>query len=166
MSQTRACFAFADSAGGFEAHLVPGSLTVFPNGPGHDQAHGEVGVHLLLSGGGLDEIGSRHHADQAGLVDVREGAQLAGGQDRLQVGASACLPERSHLVVESLPVSREDVASTDDDVDLRGPGRHRGFDLGQPEGKGESPWGKPAETAATGIPEPSRACTAVSTIWW
>lgn len=39
----------------------------------------------------LDHVSARHHADEAGPVDVGQGAQFAGGQDGLEVRMGASL---------------------------------------------------------------------------
>lgn len=40
-----------------------------------------------------------HHGEQAGLVDVGEGAQLSNSQDGLHVGVTTGLPKLADLVI-------------------------------------------------------------------
>ena len=90
----------------------------------HHEAHRQRGVYALLAGGRLDEVGARHHADQAGARHVAQGAQLAGRENRLDVRVAARLAHRAHLIVERRPVLGEHVGAGDDDVDLLGAGGH------------------------------------------
>jgi hypothetical protein len=122
----------ANAAGGLEAHLHASALPVGPDGPDHGDPDGERGVDGLLAGGRLHEIGAGHHADQAGLVDVSEASELTGGEDGLDVGVAAGVPEGAYLVVERLPIAQEHVGARDDDVDLAGARLDRCPDLGQP----------------------------------
>ena len=61
---------------------------------------------------------------------VAQRAELAGGEDRLDVGVAAGLAHGAHLVVERPPVLGEHVGAGDDDVDLLRARRHRRADLG------------------------------------
>jgi len=74
--------------------------------------------------------------------NVGERAELAGRQDRLDVGVPAGLPERFHLVVERVPVAAQNVGARDDDIDLLGTVLYRGFDFGQSLGEGRKPSGE------------------------
>ena len=62
----------------------------------------------------------------------RSVAQLAGGEDGLDVGVAAGLPHGPHLVVERRPVLGEHMSPGDDDIDLLGARGHRGADLRDP----------------------------------
>ena len=77
--------------------------------------------------------------------------------------AAAGLLHGPDLVVERAPVLGEGVGAGDHDVDLLGAGSHRGADLPDALGKGGEAGGNPVDTAATGMPEPSSASSAVST---
>src|SRR5690606_14705648 len=116
-------------AGRLEADEVAGPLLVLADGAHHREAHWQRGIDALLARGGLDEVGTRHHRDQTGAVDVAQSAQLAGGEDDLHVGCAAGLTERAQLVVEALPVVGQGESPGDDHVYLPGPGRDRPHDL-------------------------------------
>ena len=62
----------------------------------------------------------------------RKRAQLAGGEDRLEVGRAAGRAKRPDLVVERRPVAGQHVRAGDDDVDLLRTRLDRGLDLRQP----------------------------------
>jgi hypothetical protein len=69
---------------------------------------------------------------------------------------AASRAEGAHLVVKRLPVPSQDVAAGDHDVDLGAPAFDALLDLRDAcRRKGESPAGKPVETAATGCPSPA-----------
>ncbi len=112
----------ADAAGGFEADDLAGARVEGADGAGHHQADGQGGVDGFLAGGGFDEIGAGHHADKAGAGDVGEGAELAGGQDGLEVGIAAAFAEGGDFVIERRPIAGQDVGARDDDVDFGGAG--------------------------------------------
>src|SRR5690606_8860552 len=59
-------------------------------------------------------------------------AELAGGEDRLDVRVAARFAEGTQLVVQRLPVTEQHVATRDDDVDLAGAGGDRLADLLEP----------------------------------
>src|SRR5690348_14215258 len=56
----------ADAARRLEADDVPGAVQVLTDHPGHHEAHRQRGVHGLLAGRRLDEIGACHHRDETG----------------------------------------------------------------------------------------------------
>ncbi len=103
---------------------------------------GSVALTASLPGGGLDEVGARHHRHDAGAGHVPQGAQLPGSENRLEMGRTGRSAEGLHLVVERGPVGGEHVGAGDDDVDLPGAGRHRGLDLGDPQPERREPGGK------------------------
>ena len=86
-----------DSSGRLEADPESRPLVVVPDGPAHDQPHGQGGVHPLLAGAGLDEVRAGHHADQRALVDVVHGAQLSDSQDGLHVSGPTGLLHGNNL---------------------------------------------------------------------
>jgi len=71
--------------------------------------------------------------------------------------------ERRNLVVERLPLAVENVRACDDNVDLLRAGFDAAVNLFHALGQRRKACWESAETAATGMPEPSSAFTAVST---
>jgi hypothetical protein len=124
---------------------------------------GSVALDALLAGGRLDEIGAGHHADEAGARDVRERGQLADTEDGLEVRGPARVAEGAHLVVERGPVAGEHVRARDHHVDLRGAGIDARVISASRCSKRTDPPGNPPDTAATGMPLPLSASTAVAT---
>src|SRR5204863_8992766 len=111
----------ADAARGLEPDEVAGPLAVLADLAGHHQAERQGGVDALLAGRSLDEVGARHHGDEARPRHLPERAELAGGEDRLEVGGPRRGAERLYLVVEREPVAGERVRAGYDDVDLPPP---------------------------------------------
>jgi hypothetical protein len=85
-----------DAAGGFVADLDAGAGFILADRPDHCQRHRQGRVHRFFAGRGLDEIGSGHHADQAGAGDVAQSAKLARREDRFHMRVAAGLAEGAH----------------------------------------------------------------------
>ena len=105
-SQSSASLAVRMPPAGLKPDPVAGALAVVADRARHHEPDRQRGVDALLAGGGLDEVGARHHADQAGARDVAQRAQLAGGEDGLDVRVAARLAEGAHLVVQRLASCR------------------------------------------------------------
>eukprot|EP00053_Salpingoeca_punica_P008521 m.76408 g.76408 ORF g.76408 m.76408 type:complete len:368 (+) comp14635_c0_seq2:80-1183(+) len=121
----------ADAAGRLEADLVTCPLVVVADGADHCQSNLKGGVHTLLAGGGLDCVGARHHADEAGLVNVCQRPALARGQNRLELSLTARLTHLLRLLIQRLPVAVQDVWPGDDNVNLLGASLHGHVDLSE-----------------------------------
>ena len=112
-------FGLADAACRFEADFVAGALQVFTDGTHHHETDFQRGVDRFFTGGCLDEVRACHHGDQAGLVDLFERTQVAGGEDSLHVGSLAAgLAELGDLIVERFPVTGQDEVAGNDHVDF------------------------------------------------
>merc|ERR1712146_93053 len=97
---------FADLATSrFEANVVAGSLEVIPDCAHHDKSNFVGGIHTLLAGAGLDEIGSSHHGHQACLVHIGHSAALSNGQDRLHMNIATRLFAGLDVLVQGMPIS-------------------------------------------------------------
>ena len=103
---------------------------------------GKSGVGRLFAGGCFDEVGARHHGDEAGAGHVAQGQQIAGAQNDFHVRWAAGLLERGDLIVEFLPSSAEDVSPGDDDVDLVRSGLDRAANFGDALGHRRKASGK------------------------
>merc|ERR1719278_335830 len=132
-----------DSSGWLEADPESCLVLVLPDGPAHDQPHGQGGVHPLLPGAGLDEVRPGHHADQRALVDVVHGAQLSYSQDGLHVSRATGLLHGNNLVVKLLPLVLQCELPVDDDVYLGGPSTDGQSDLLQSGAQWELTAGEP-----------------------
>mmetsp|Transcript_12155 Transcript_12155/g.27751 ORF Transcript_12155/g.27751 Transcript_12155/m.27751 type:complete len:223 (-) Transcript_12155:281-949(-) len=111
-------FGRSDTTRWLEAHLGAGPLVILPNRAAHYERHGERGVGGLLASRCLDEIGSRHHAHQAALIDERESGQLSRCENRLHVRRSTRLAEVNNLLVQRLPVAGQRVRARDHNINL------------------------------------------------
>ena len=132
-------FGFGDAACGFVADLDTGAVIIVADRAQHGQGDRQGGVDGFLAGRGLDEIGTRHHADERGAGDVSERAEFAGREDGFHMGIATSGAHFLGLIVEGLPVLGQDMAARDDDVDLARASLHTCADLGDAQGIGREP---------------------------
>ncbi len=148
---------------GLNPTLIASCLLILANRAHHDEAVWQRRVDRLFAGGGLDEVGSRHHADPAGARHIAQRSQLARRQDRLHVGVATGLAEGAHLVVERPPVAGQHVGARDDDIDLTRARLHRGANLLKLERERILPRGKASGDGGDGDIGPGSASTATGT---
>ena len=132
----------ADAARGLEADVVARRVAIVAERAQHDEAHRQRRVDILLACRGLDEIGARLHGDHARSIDIAEGLEFAGGEDRLHVRLAAGFAHRRHLVVKRRPVAVEDVGAADHDVDFTGALADGVADFGEPQRQRHEAGGK------------------------
>src|SRR5687767_5611895 len=65
----------AYATSGLEPYFVSCPIEVFTDSAYHYCADRQGGVGRLLACGGLDEVGTGHHADDARLVDIAQGSK-------------------------------------------------------------------------------------------
>src|ERR1051326_3634118 len=122
----------ANSASRFESSHHSGFLRVLANRPRHYQSNRKRGIHGFFSGGGFDEIGSRHHRYETGPTNVSQRQQVAGTSNYFQVRRTTCVFEGQNLVVQFLPLSAKNMRARDHHIDFLRSSLHRRTDFSNP----------------------------------
>ncbi len=131
-----------NSAGRLQSHCHAGFLRIFADGARHHKADRQRRIGRLFTGRCLDEIRARHHGDEAGARDIAQREQIAGAKNDFHVGQAAGLLELGNFVVESLPLAAEHVGTSNDHINVVGPGFHRAADFGNAFGERRKSGGK------------------------
>ena len=157
------CLAVRMPPAGFEAHSHSGLLGIFANGARHHQAHWQRGVVGSLPVEVLMKSAPAIMATTAGARHVAQRRRSPVAKDDLHVSRAAGFFERRDFVVQRLPSPPKTWARVMTTSISWAPASTERRISATRSASGDSPAGKPVDTAATRMPLPSRARSAVST---